>query len=246
MEIYTQQKQLRIVDICDSDINYLTLKTLSGPNPVIMVQLASVFILIAAPTIAGVNALNRAKSRLAGKVYCSAIGSFANFLMSAKVESFSKFFSGNMSFFDCLEGSFLRIPMGPESLETPSIRNGMHQGLLLPKCSVRNLIENIEKFSLKYETTPIFPISKYRAPICTSANISGDARGPIVELRTAKNFALQTNIPLIIENHEMDKDSLSFPILSFERNKISIERGGNGISKILNNLPSSISIEMVF
>jgi tRNA A37 threonylcarbamoyladenosine synthetase subunit TsaC/SUA5/YrdC len=230
------------MDIEDGDLLPVIAKILKRENPVFMLEMPTVYALVAPSTIAGVRAMNNAKRRLPGKVYGSVIGSFSNFLKLATFKQVNSIFNGDLSFFSCLEGSFIRIPVASKNIDTPSINRGTHQGLLLSQGPLRTLFENIEKLSHRQDTSAIFPMANYHAPLCTSANISGDPRGSITDIKQARIFADYANIDLIVRTNHEEQEKGSYPILSFEGNKISVERQGPGLQRILSGLPSLFEI----
>jgi hypothetical protein len=238
-------KKVTELDIEDCDLLPIIKKILQRDNPIFMLQLPSVYAIVAPSTLKGVVAMNQAKSRLPGKIYGSAIGSFANFFKLANLKQLNSIFNGDLSFFSSLEGSFIRIPVAGKDLVTPTINTGTHQGLLLPKGPIRNLFEEIEKLSSHYKSSDIFPMANYHAPLCTSANISGDPRGSITNIQQARLFADFAKIDLIVRiNHEAEEKG-SYPILSFEGNNVTVERHGPGLERILEALPSFIEIQKI-
>jgi hypothetical protein len=142
-----------------------------------------------------------------------------------------------------LEGAFIRLKISESGTESPAVTNGTHQGLLLSQGPERNLFIAIENAFIKDHSNPVFAGAHYHAPICTSANISGDALGSIVDLDRALQFGRERSIPLLISNSQfVSQQSGSYPIFAFDHNKVRITRQGPNQERILCSLPSTITV----
>ena len=73
------------------------------------------------------------------------------------------------------------------------------------------------------------------AKICTSANLSG--QGSITELEKAIEFGEAREIPLFVSHNNMNDEKGSFPIFSFNGEKVSILRKGPGLNRIRQQFP---------
>jgi hypothetical protein len=230
------------IDIDSSSLEEELLKLLNSEFPVFMLQLPPVFALIAPATQKGVNALNNSKSRIPGKYYGSAIGELSKFMSIARKEFLPDIFQGSHHRLDFLESSFIRLRVTDENVESPVIKNGTHQGLLLEDSKERSIFRFIENSSNQFFSNPLYHGLHYHAPICTSANESGDPNGAITDYDEAMHFAKDKNIPLIITNKKLIKGSRSgsYPIFSFYKNTYSIQRHGHTEEAIIEKIPKSI------
>jgi tRNA A37 threonylcarbamoyladenosine synthetase subunit TsaC/SUA5/YrdC len=210
--------------------------------PVILIELPSVYALIAPPTSKGVEALHQAKQRIGGKFYGTAIGSLDLFMQAAKTDSLPDAFKNEKRNLDYLEGAFIRLVFTDESISTPVIASGTHQALLLPSGSLRDFFTAMEAYGKDCTDNMIFPDLSYTALLCTSANISGHPEGSITEFDKARSFALDRNISLFIRMGESTPKGGSFPIFSFRNNQCKLARNGPGASRIIQSLPMSIQL----
>jgi tRNA A37 threonylcarbamoyladenosine synthetase subunit TsaC/SUA5/YrdC len=228
--------------ISNHDTISASLNVFESSYPVILIELPSVFALIAPPTSKGVAALHRAKQRQNGKFYGTAIGCFENFLQSANAAYLPDAFKSTNADLSYLEGSFIRLIVTDESISTPAIAGGTHQALLLPSGSLRDYLTQMEFFLNGCRDVSVFPGLSYYALLCTSANLSGDPEGSITDLQKARAFAVARNISLFLRMEEPTIKGGSFPVFSFRKNSCSLQRVGPGATKIIQSLPSSIQI----
>ena len=232
------------LDISQEETLSELLCVMHSVNPVAIVQLPSVFALIAPSTYKGVEALNRAKSRISGKHYGSAIGNVNHFIRIATPHLLPDFLADEADAARLLEGSFIRLKISESGVESPAVTNGTHQGLLLSEGPERNLFIAIENAFIKDHSNPVFAGAHYHAPICTSANISGDALGSIVDLDRALRFGRECCIPLLISNSQVASSKPgSYPIFAFNHNNVRIMRHGPNQERILRSLPSTITLQ---
>jgi tRNA A37 threonylcarbamoyladenosine synthetase subunit TsaC/SUA5/YrdC len=219
------------------------IEVIQSEYPVFMLQLPSVYALVAPSSSCGVDALNRTKRRLPGKLYGSAIGDLSKFLALAIPEELPDEFRSNPTAAQCMEGAFLRIMVDHVHLNTPSIHAGSHQGLLLPNGPIRRLFQFIEHTFQDRIDKALFPDKEYSAPLCTSANVSGDPLGSIVDEERAIRFAEQQGVSLIVTCQEAQHEKGSYPIFYFQGNKATIERQGPRVHAICAAMPNSIIIK---
>lgn len=214
---------------------------LESPRPVVLVELSRVFALIAPPTIAGVTILNQVKNRLPGKYYGTVMGSVSKFIASAQQETLPDAFKKEPTELTFLEDSFIRLKVANRSISNPVISEGTHQALFLPGGHTRDFFVFLENHFLDKIGNIFSPNSKYSAVLCTSANLSGDTFGAITELETAREFAKNRNVELLIRSPDSNsQEKGSYPIFFFDGNHCSIERRGPGLSNIIQDFPSSI------
>lgn len=210
------------------------LRVFRSENPVVLIQLPAVFALFAPPNQAGVTALDKSKSRLPGKNYGSAVGSlskyFSNFATDALHPSIR---SGDQLRF--IEGSFVHVRFTDTNFNSATIRNGTHLGLIMPEGVHRKLYTMLEMLMQADAELKLYNGKHYTAPICTSANVSG--QGSITELDKAIEFGKARDIPLFISYSEMNEDKGSFPIFSFNCENVSILRKGPGMERIRKQFP---------
>ncbi len=205
----------------------------------ILVQFPTVFVLMAAPTAVGAEQLDGLKTRLSGKNYGTAIGSLGKFIAQASRDSLPREFN-RVGHYRPLNGSFIRLPFRNEAFQSKTIRNGTHQGLLLPPGPFATLFQRIESSFESYAPEAIWNGQNYCAPLCTSCNVSGDPDGSIVEYEKAVVFAEARGIDLFITAHRPSTEKGSYPILGFERDKVSVHREGPGLDSLKNKIPASL------
>ena len=87
---------MRLIDIRDSHAFELAVEEIHADA--IVVQLPTVFVLLAAPTMRGAEQLDRSKTRLPGKNYGTAIGSLGRFLVQADPAHMPRDFSTEADF----------------------------------------------------------------------------------------------------------------------------------------------------
>jgi tRNA A37 threonylcarbamoyladenosine synthetase subunit TsaC/SUA5/YrdC len=240
--IFDQMSSLHL-DMCNAATVDELLRVMHSDFPVAVVQLPAVFALIAPSTPAGVAALNKAKNRLSGKHYGSAIGDLSAFAAMSQQENLPDDFRENMHGMQVLEGAFIRLRVADSRAETVAVSMGTHQGLLLPEGMERTLFRAIEQAFVADGPNEVYAGARYYAPLCTSANLSGDPFGSIVDLERAHAFVNERNIPLFISNKSAHSEETgSYPIFSFEKNTVTIMRSGPNQERILRALPSSITV----
>lgn len=205
----------------------------------IVVQLPTVFVLLAAPTTRGAAQLDRAKARLQGKNYGTAIGSLARFLAQADPAHLPAEFS-TVQQFERMTGSFIRLRFREPGVQTPVMRDGSHQGVLLRGVH-RELFKRLEAAFLGGAPDPLWVgrerDSNYAAPLCTSCNISGDPQGSITELGRALDFARDRDVGLMITCPDSAEQLGSYPIFGFEKHRVSVHRDGPYLAYFKQQIP---------
>jgi tRNA A37 threonylcarbamoyladenosine synthetase subunit TsaC/SUA5/YrdC len=214
------------------------LEVFDSSDPVFMLQLPAVYALVAPPLARGVEALHRAKDRLPGKHYGSAIGRSEAFWSMALPGSYPEAFAAPSSL-DLLTGAFVRVTVCATSVDTSAVRQGTHQGLLLDG-PVRELFVALEAASLPKAEPALMGGHRYGAPLCTSANVSGDPLGSITDWDRARAFAADRGIALVIRAPAEQGPAGSYPIFALERERISIARHGPGEEAIRSRLPTHL------
>src|SRR5215211_7264055 len=158
----------------------------------ILVQLPTVFVLLAPATREGVSWLDRTKLRLPNKTYGTAIGDlerFAAMVMPGSRPPELESVGGLRT----LTGAFIRCRVAPDDYNSALVRHGTHQGVLLDGPH-RDLSTAIEAGLADMSDPDIMAGHAYTAPLCTSCNISGDALGSITEWTRAIGFALDRRV----------------------------------------------------
>lgn len=201
----------------------------------ILVQLPTVFALLAAPTTEGARQLDDCKMRLEGKNYGTAIGSLQKFLAQAQPGSLPGSFN-TARHFSGMEGSFMRLLFRDADFQSKTIRNGTHQGLLLNGLFTK-LFTAIENSFEDYQPDEMWDGNNYCAPLCSSCNISGHPDGSIVSLGKALEFAREREIPFIITTQHAAEEKGSYPIFGFRRDAVSIHREGPGMERFKERIP---------
>jgi hypothetical protein len=211
--------------------------------PVVMIQFAEVFGLMALPNQEGVKGLNSAKIRLPEKIYGSLIGSSARFWGMGDKRDWMDYLP-DANAYSKLEGSIIRIRISDESQSTNACLNGTHQSLLLPLGPIRSFVSELESQLEEYADKDLFLGHTFSAPLCTSANYSGHMEGSITELETARAFGKERGIPLLIRTQkEVAGEKGSFPVLSLEQGHIRIARNGPGLEDIKSRFAPGTFVE---
>ena len=227
---------MKLVDIRDRDAFALAVEELHRAP--IVVQLPTVFVLLAAPTQRGAQALNDTKTRLPGKNYGTAIGSLELFLAQADASQLPVEFNAPAQFAR-MAGSFIRLHFRRPDFQSETIRDGMHQGLLLEGVH-RELFRRIEASFVGGPPDRIWGHHPYSAPLCTSCNVSGDAAGSIVALDKALAFGRERGIRLMLTCPERAAELGSYPILGYTRDRISVHREGPGLEAFKRRIPGHL------
>ena len=224
---------MKIVSISEKSTIELAIREIHQ-HP-ILVQLPTVFVLLAAPTSKGVQQLDNSKTRLPGKNYGTAIGSLNNFLAQARQDYLPNPFT-SADQYASLVGTFIRLPFRDDAFQSKTIKNGTHQGLLLTGIYL-SLFKQIEASFASYSPDEIWNYSNYCAPLCTSCNVSGDPDGSIVQYDKALSFAKARGISLFITADKPSSEKGSYPILGFEKDKVRIHREGPGLDSFKAKIP---------
>jgi len=197
-----------------------------------ILELPTVFSLVCLPNDVSIEQLNKIKIRGDKKNYGSLIGNLTNFFNLLRPEIIPSSFSGAADLTK-LNGSFIRGKITEDTFNSATVKKGTHQGLLL-EGPIQELSSAIELNFLNQMDSSLYNHQNYSAPICTSANISGDHNGSITSLDNALEFAERRNIDLLVTiNENLKKQERgSYPILWFKENNITIERPGSDLSHI--------------
>lgn len=227
---------LQEIDITDASVLETTLDALS--RGAVMLQMPTVFTLIAPPNEQGAAWLDAAKTRLPNKNYGSVLGELAGFRKMARPGSVPPELDslGAMQIF---KGAFVPISVASEDTHTPMVRSGTHQGLLL-EGPHRTLVRGIEKGLAPVAQPSMFGGHRFSAPLCTSANISGYPEGSIVDEGKARAFAQARGIGLWVRCHRDEGTLGSYPIFWLRPGRISVEREGPGVQALRAALPSHL------
>lgn len=228
--------KLRLMDIEDAHAMDAALEALRR-EPVV-VQLPTVFVLLAAPSSAGAAQLDRSKTRLAGKNYGTAIGSLERFLAQADPSQMPLGFRSAADF-EPMTGSFIRLRFRSPDFHSPVMRGGTHQGLLLDGVH-RQLFRRIEDLFEGGAPDAIWGGRNYAAPLCTSCNVSGDPEGSITRLDRALAFAQDRGVPLVLTCRERAAELGSYPILGYERERVAVHRDGPRLDDFKQRIPGAL------
>jgi hypothetical protein len=228
--------QMKVVDIHHRDAFDLALEEIHrGP---IVVQLPTVFVLLAAPTQHGARQLDASKTRLSGKNYGTAIGSLELFLAQAVPTNLPEGFSTPADF-ERMTGSFIRLQFRNTGFQSSTMRDGTHQGVLLDGVH-RELFRRIEASFANAAPDPMWGEANYAAPLCTSCNVSGDPDGSIVRLDKALQFSRAQGVRLVLSCRETASQLGSYPIFGYERHKVSVHRDGPYLNDFKAHIPQSL------
>jgi tRNA A37 threonylcarbamoyladenosine synthetase subunit TsaC/SUA5/YrdC len=224
---------MKTIDLHHPDTFALAIEAIHQ-HPII-VQLPTVFVLLAAPTSKGAAQLNETKKRLPRKNYGTAIGSLPKFIAQALPGSLPAAFSSPDDFVK-MTGTFIRLQFRDKNFQSTTIANGTHQGLLLEGVYA-DLFKAIEHSFETYTPDKVWAYKNYAAPLCTSCNISGDPEGSITALDKALHFAREKNISFFIQGEQSTHELGSYPIFGYERHKVSIHRAGPKLEVFKEKIP---------
>ena len=228
--------RMREVHIGDSDTLNAVIDTLR--HDVVMVQMPTVFVLLAPPNSDGVKRLNRTKVRQPNKNYGTALGdleSFYNMALPATLPPELDSVDG----LKVLSGAFIRIMVAAESFNSAMVRNGTAQGLLL-EGPHRELFKAVEASFADVVEPSIVGGHTFAAPLCTSANISGHSDGSIVSWEKAYVFGVERNGPPVVRC-EPEKELVgSYPIFWLQQDRVRIERNGPRMEELKAALPARL------
>ena len=227
---------MRQMYVTDAGAAEAALDTLA--HSVVMVQMPTVFVLLAPPNSEGVAWLDRTKRRLPGKNYGTALGSLEAFYSMAARETLPPELD-SVTGMSRLTGAFIRVSVAPESFNSPLVRAGTHQGLLL-EGPHRALFRAIEAGLYPVAEPALLGGHRCGAPLCTSANISGHPDGSIIAWERARAFGIERGVPLVLRCDPMPGLVGSYPIFWLQRERIRLEREGPGMEALRAALPAHL------
>lgn len=205
---------------------------------VVMIQLPTVFALLAAPNADGVRWLNAAKSRLPNKTYSTCIGDMERFYAMVMPGTLPPELDSAAAL-GTLTGAILRVAVADPSFNSATVRAGTHQALLLdgPHGALFNAIET----GLKDAVAPdLFAGRTVAAPLGSSANISGHPDGSITTWERAYAFGTDRGVPLVVRSEFADDRQASPTILALLRDRVTVERAGPRPEQLLSRLPARL------
>jgi len=233
--------KFRELSILDAATIPAVLDALHSPNPVVMLQMPAVYVLLAPATKKGVEALNQSKSRLPQKNYGSAIGEVGAFHALAAAGALPEELDAPAAL-EQMTGAFVRFAIGQPDFNSAAVRCGTHQGVLV-EGPHRELFKAIEQRFAHKADRSLFCGHAYTAPLCTSANLSGDPLGSITDWARAQQFATARQLSLVIRCEPAADESGSYPIFYFQGDQATIERHGPGEYEIMERLPQRLFAE---
>lgn len=234
--------KFRELSIHDSQTIPAALEVLHSKEAVIMLQMPAVYVLLAPATQKGIQSLNQTKLRLPQKNYGTAIGDIQKFHALAKPGALPHELQ-RAEDLNCLTGAFIRFAVGRSNFNSAAVRSGTHQGVLVEAGPHRDLFKAIEQ-SFAHQADPsLFCGHDFTAPLCTSANLSGDSLGSITDWERAEYFARQRRLSLVIRCEAAQGENGSYPIFYFQGNQATIERHGPGEEEIMRRLPESLFVD---
>jgi tRNA A37 threonylcarbamoyladenosine synthetase subunit TsaC/SUA5/YrdC len=228
--------RMREVHISDSETVNMVIDTLH--HDVVMVQMPTVFVLLAPPNSDGVEWLNQTKIRQPNKNYGTALGDLESFFALAVPGALPPELD-SVERLKVLTGAFIRLHVAAPTFNSAMVRSGTAQGLLL-EGPHRELFKAVER-SLKDVVEPRMVAGhRFAAPLCTSANISGHPDGSIVSWEQAYQFGLERNIPLVVRCEPEAGLVGSYPIFWLQRDRVRIERDGPRMEELKAALPARL------
>lgn len=227
---------MREVHISDPAALDAVIETLH--HDVVMLQMPTVYVLLAPPNSAGVERLNRAKIRQPNKNYGTALGSLESFYAMALPGTLPPELD-SLARLQLLAGAFIRISVASEDFNSAMVRNGTAQGLLL-EGPHRELFKAVEAAFAAEAEPGLVGGHRFAAPLCTSANISGHPDGSIVAWERAYAFGMERNIPLVVRCDPEPGLVGSYPIFWLQPDRVRIEREGPRLEEIKAALPAHL------
>ncbi|HIL13250.1 MAG TPA: hypothetical protein EYG16_06225 [Deltaproteobacteria bacterium] len=207
----------------------------------VVVQLAPVYVLIAAPTSQGVGHLDRLKIRLPNKTYSATIGDLSRFWQSLDHDRLPDGFHLPEAISD-MSDVILRFPFAAPGFQSSTVRDGSHQALMLNGIH-REMVKEIEA-AFDHSAEPGMWAGKhFSAPLATSCNISGDPLGSIVDEQRALEFANSRGVGLLVTSEATKGECGSYPILELAHEGVSVRREGPGLSRLLRHVRHAITID---
>jgi tRNA A37 threonylcarbamoyladenosine synthetase subunit TsaC/SUA5/YrdC len=227
---------MREIHIGDRDTVNEVIDTLR--YDVVMVQMPTVFVLLAPPNSHGVERLNRTKIRQPNKNYGTALGDLESFYAMRLPGTLPPELD-SVEGLKTLSGAFIRITVAPESFNSAMVRNGTAQGLLL-EGPHRELFKAVEASFAAVVEPSMVGGHRFAAPLCTSANISGHPDGSIVSWDRAYAFGVERNIPLVVRCEPEPGLEGSYPIFWLQHDRVRIERNGPRMEELKAALPARL------
>jgi hypothetical protein len=169
---------------------------------VVMIQMAGSYTLLAQPTLAGVEQLDRVKSRLPNKYYTSCLGDVPAFLRSlpegaAPPELLAE--DGRL-FEQALAGKLVRVQFAAAGLHTPVLVDGTHQAYVSTG-RYRELFQACERAFEQDDNAALYAGVRYHGCIASSANMSGAPT--ITERDAALSFARDRGVRMLITDRSI-------------------------------------------
>lgn len=193
----------------------------------VLIVLPPVYALIAAPTRYGVAGLNRMKQRLPGKNYGTAVGDLEKFWNMVDPHSIPSGFDGP-SDLESTHDVFFRCQVADSNIQTPVVRDGTHQTLILDGVH-RSLMCEIEAAFERQAEPALFAGHPFSAPLITSCHLSGDPLGSITDPIRGRDFIDGQNVTLWVRESSSTDEAGSYPILELEKSGLSVQREGGSI-----------------
>ena len=190
----------------------------------VLIVLPPVYALIAAPTHYGVAALNRMKRRLPGKNYGTAVGDLKKFWDMVDPQSVPSRLNGPRDL-ESTHDVFFRCKVAGSNVQTPVVRSGTHQTLILDGVH-RSLMCEIEAAFLREAEPDLFAGHSFSAPLITSCNLSGDPLGSITDPVRGREFVDRQKVALRVRGSSRTAEVGSYPILELDKSGLSVQREG--------------------
>lgn len=227
---------MRVMHISEPGVAEAAVETIR--RDAILLQLPTVFVLLAPATREGAGWLDRAKRRLPNKTYGMAIGNldrFAAMVMPGTRPPKLETTAGLTT----LTGAFIRCRVAPADYDSALVRHGTYQGVLLDGPH-RELFKAIEAGLADMSDPEVLAGHTNTAPLCTSCNFSGDPLCSITEWERARRFAVNRGVPLVIRGEAAAGQAGSYPIFDIERDRVTIRREGPRMEAIRAALPERL------
>jgi tRNA A37 threonylcarbamoyladenosine synthetase subunit TsaC/SUA5/YrdC len=227
---------MRELHVTDAGAAAAVVETLT--HDVVMVQMPTVFVLLAPPNSDGVRWLDATKVRQPNKNYGTALGAIEPFYAMAAPGSLPPELD-SLEALTRLTGAFIRISVAPRAFSSAMVRNGTHQGLLLDGPH-RELFKAVEAGLASAAEPAMLGGHRFSAPLCTSANLSGHPDGSITSWERAWAFGVERKVPLVVRSEPAPSLVGSYPIFWLQPDRVELAREGPRMVELMAALPARL------
>lgn len=227
---------MREVHISDSGVVEAVLDAYE--QGAVLMQMPNVFAVTAPVTAKGAAALDAAKSRLPNKTYTTYVGRIENFYRMVAPGALPPEIDSAEGL-EQLTPCILRVQVAPADFTSQVVRNGRHQTFLVGGPH-RDLVLKLEDLYADRAEPDLFGGHVFHTILGSSANVSGDPRGPITDIDRAVAFGRERGVPLLVRCDRDESETGSPTIFNITREAITIERRGPRLEELKAKLPARL------